>query len=150
MRALLFICLALISCSDNEVNKQLTSAELEKQQFELITIGRSLVSVSLNGLNKTSDYNNFTLSFSGTPGNNSFAYSTSSRPAVSVWQSSGTWIFNDNAETGIIRDPGTVDELNMIYSIKNGVLTISFNFSGNAFPGRIKGEQDGEWVFVLK
>ncbi len=104
--------------------------------------------VTLDGVDKLADYTAFQLVLSGTKGNTSFGYSTSGRPALSPWKSSGSWEFGTSVETQMIRDKGTADELAMTYAVTETTLSISFTFNG---PGYSRtGVVKGQWVYTFK
>lgn len=108
-----------------------------------------VASVSLDGVDKTSDYTNFQLTLSGTKGQTSFGYTTASRPALSPWKASGAWEFGTAVETQIIRDKGTADELAMTYAVSETSLQITFTYNGAGYTART-GVVKGQWVYNLK
>ena len=105
--------------------------------------------VSLDGADKTTDYSSFQLILSGTKGTTSFGYSTSGRPALSPWKSSGTWEFGSSVETQVIRDKGTADELAVTYAVTESTLQVTFTFNGDGYTGRT-GVVKGQWIFNFK
>lgn len=107
--------------------------------------------VSLDGTDRTAEYTTpgFTLVMTGTKGNTSFGYSTSGRPALSPWKSSGSWEFGTDPVTQIIRDKGTSDELNMTYTVTETTLEIKFNFQKDGYAART-GVVKGQWIFNFK
>lgn len=118
-------------------------------QFDKLKKTWKINTVSLDGTDKTADYTNFQLTFSGTKGVPPFDYSTSGRPSLSPWKSSGKWDFGTAVETQIIRDKGTADELAVSYNVTESTLTITFNFSGAGYPART-GVVSGDWSFNFK
>lgn len=118
-------------------------------QFDKLKKTWKINTVSLDGADKTADYTSFQLTVSGTKGTPPFDYSTSGRPSLSPWKSSGKWDFGTAVETQIIRDKGTADELAMTYAVTESTLTISFNFSGTGYAART-GVVSGDWVFTFK
>jgi len=103
---------------------------------------------TLDGVDKLADYVDFQLVLSGTKGNTSFGYSTSGRPALSPWKSSGSWEFGASPETQMIRDKGTADELAMTYAVTETTLSISFTFNGSGYSRT--GVVKGQWVYTFK
>ena len=93
-------------------------------------------------------YTNFTLTLSGTVGATSFGYTTTGRPALSPWPSSGSWKFDTDPLTSIIRDDGTVDKLNITYTVTDATLEITFNFQGTGYAGRVDNVK-GQWVMTF-
>jgi hypothetical protein len=106
-------------------------------------------SVSLDGTDKTTDYSSFQLTITGTKGNTSFGYSTTGRPSLSPWKSSGTWEFGTDVFSQIIRDKGTADELAITYAVTETTLQITFTFNGDGYTGRTDVVK-GLWVFNFK
>lgn len=104
--------------------------------------------VTLDNVDKLSDYTNFTLTLTGTKGNTSFGYSTANRPSLSPWKASGSWEFGASPETQMIRDKGTVDELAMTYSVNETTLSITFTFNGAGYSRT--GVVKGQWVYTFK
>lgn len=104
--------------------------------------------VKLDGVNKTTDYANFQLTIAGTPGESSFGYTSSGRPALSPWPSSGSWTFGTSPETQVVRDPASAnDKLDITYSVSDTQLQLTFNFArdGYARTSNVK----GQWVFTF-
>jgi hypothetical protein len=104
--------------------------------------------VTLDNVDKLSDYTNFTLTLTGTKGNTSFGYSTANRPSLSPWKASGSWEFGASPETQMIRDKGTADELAMTYSVNETTLSITFTFNGAGYSRT--GVVKGQWVYTFK
>ncbi len=87
--------------------------------------------VTLDGVSKKTDYSGFQLVISGTPGGASFGYTTSGRPALSAWPSSGSWNFGTNVTTDIVRDRGnTSKELPITYTVTDNTLELTFTYNG--------------------
>jgi hypothetical protein len=104
--------------------------------------------VTLDGVSKKTDYSGFQLVISGTPGATSFGYTTSGRPALSAWPSSGTWAFGSNVTTDIVRDKGnTAKELPVTYVVTENTLELTFTYNG-AGEARTN-KVTGTWVFTL-
>lgn len=117
-------------------------------QFDKLAKTWKINSVTLDGVDKTSDYTGFQLVFSGTKGSPPFNYTTSSRPSLSPWKASGTWDFGTAPETQIIRDKGTADELPVTYAVTESTLTVSFTFNGTGYTART-GVVKGAWVYTF-
>lgn len=120
-------------------------------QFDKLIKGKpwKITTATLDGVDKTSDYTGFTLTFSGTKGTPPFNYATSGRPTLSPWKASGTWDFGAAPETQIIRDIGIpADVLPVTYAVTEATLTISFTFNGAGYPART-GVVKGAWVFTF-
>jgi hypothetical protein len=110
----------------------------------------NLDNVTLDGVSKKTDYANFKLTISGTPGSASYGYSTTGRPTNSPWAASGNWTFGTDPESQIIRDAqSTSDKLDMGYAVSDASLQLTFNFNGVGYPGRASNVK-GNWVFTFK
>lgn len=104
--------------------------------------------VTLDAVSKKTDYNNFQLTITGTPGATSFGYTTSGRPALSGWPASGTWTFVSGKETTTIkRDPGGAKEVEVTYSVTETTLELSFAYTGAGETRTSKVQ--GLWSFQL-
>ncbi len=99
----------------------------------------------------TSTFTGFTLTISGTKGAASFSYSTTNRPPLSVWKSSGSWIFGTNVSTQLTRDPDNVaDKQDMNYVVSDTSLELNFAFpAGKVGYSRID-QVEGNWKFVFQ
>jgi hypothetical protein len=119
-------------------------------QFDKLIKGTpwKINTATLDGVDKTSDYTGFTLTFSGTKGSPPFNYATAGRPTLSPWKASGTWDFGAAPETQFIRDKGTADELPVTYAVTEATLTVSFTFNGAGYTART-GVVKGAWVFTF-
>jgi hypothetical protein len=121
--------------------------QLEKLSGEWSVTATS-TNVTLDGVSKKTDYANFKLTLTGTAGATSFGYTTTGRPALSPWPSTGTWTFGANPESTIIRDPDkTADTLEMTYTVSDTQLELTFTFSKQGYS-RTK-QVTGVWVFTM-
>ena len=123
-------------------------ATIEDIQLGKLSKTWTATSVKLDNVDQTG-YDNFALTLSGTAGGPVFPYSTTGRPVLGTWLSSGLWKFGASPETQIVRDPGTGDELNMTYSVTDTQLQITFTFTGDGYPGRVSNVK-GQWVFTFQ
>ncbi|MEJ0031564.1 MAG: hypothetical protein WDO15_14840 [Bacteroidota bacterium] len=88
-------------------------------------------------------YDNFKITISGTPGNNTFGYVCNGRPAMSPWPSSGTFTFSEQtAATDLTRQDG----LAVHYTVVGNTFEVTFDYNGEGFSGRVS-EIPGVWVF---
>jgi len=131
------------------------------QQVQLGKLSKTwnIVSVSLDGANRTGDFTNFKLTISGTfnananNGNGPYNFSvTGARPTPSPWPASGTWSFV-NIGTG---DSGSLirnDGVPMVYTINSsGQLTISDLICTSCDHAGAAGRTEavnGNWTFVF-
>lgn len=103
--------------------------------------------VTQDGVSKKADYTNFTLTISGTPGADTFNYTTTGRPPLSPWPASGTWKFGTTVATDIVRDSGD-KALNMNYVVSGSNLQLTFTYAGAGETARTSNVK-GVWVFTL-
>jgi hypothetical protein len=129
---------ALQSCD----KKNGPGESIEDQQLIKLSKTWTVTSVTLDGLDKTTDYANFVLTISGTAGSPPFGFSTSGAPSPSPWPSSGNWTFGTSPTTELIRD----DEVVITYSVTDTVLQLSFSYNGDGFLGRTN-SVTGPWIF---
>lgn len=110
--------------------------------------GGSNTDVTLDGVSKKADYSGFTLTLTGTAGAASYGYTTTGRPALSPWPSSGSWKFGDPIATDVVRDPGVTDkEVDMHYTVNGDQLelTFTYNHAGESRTDKVT----GVWIFRL-
>jgi hypothetical protein len=139
------VLLTYSSCKDDPATPEsITDVQLAK-----VAKTWKINTVTLDGNDRTAEYAAFQLVLSGTKGNTSFGYSTTGRPSLSPWKSSGSWQFGTAVETQMIRDKATADELAMNYTVTETTLQITFNFSGAGYAART-GVVTGNWVFTFK
>jgi len=125
------------------VTQSITDLQLTK-----LTKTWKLNTVTLDGIDKKTEYSAFQLVMSGTIGATSFGYTTIGRPSLSAWKSSGNLEFGTSAETQIIRDKGTADELPMTYTVTETTLSITFIFYGAGYSARTTSVK-GQWIFTF-
>jgi len=143
--ALVAILLTYSNCGGSKSDPEpITDVQLAK-----LTKTWKIDAVTLDGADKKADYSAFQLVLSGTKGTTSFGYSTSGRPSLSPWKSSGTWEFGTAPETQVTRDKGTGDELAMTYTVTETTLSVQFTFNGAGYTSRT-GVVKGQWVFTFK
>lgn len=97
-------------------------------------------------------YENFTLTISGTAGQDTFDYTTSGRPAgvPTPWPASGQWTFGTDFATVVIRSDYN---LPVTYSLNDAATTLqlSFDFTCGAclpYTGRTS-NVSGQWSFTF-
>jgi len=97
-----------------------------------------LSSVTVDGIDQTSLFNNMTLSFTAT------SFTTTNGGLV--WPASGTWTFKDEEGKIIVRGDGL--EVNLI-EVKDDSLNMSLTWNKNTFgPGRV-GSIAGVHIFKM-
>lgn len=119
------------------------------QQLEKLVKPWKIKSATLDGVDKTSTYTGFLLTITGTKGATSFGYSTTSRPSVSPWKASGSWIFGTDPVTMMTRDAdNAADKLDMTYSVNDTQLQINFTYTGKGYT-RTEAVA-GNWVYTFQ
>ncbi|HEX7016393.1 MAG TPA: lipocalin family protein [Cyclobacteriaceae bacterium] len=140
------MAVSLTNCGDDDDGG---SSEEEAQLGKLVGTW-TLSSASLDGTDRTTDFPGLTLTVSGTfSQGGTYAYSfTGTRPNPSPWPASGTWKFDANPSSQIIRlDDG--QKMNYSLGNSNAQLTIEFNYQGSGFAGGRIEEVAGNWQFVF-
>lgn len=145
------LVLFFANCGGSEGSKTPT----EKKQLGKLTGTWVLTQATLAGgtpADKTSDYDGFTLTLSGTFDADSeeefpYSYATTNRPDLSPWEASGDWGFGANPKTQVVRD----DDQVINYTISsNGNLTLMFTYSGDGFPSAKLAEVEGSWTLEFE
>jgi hypothetical protein len=118
------------------------------QQLDLLTKAPwKVTAVTLDGVDKKSDYANFQLTMTGTKGQTTFNFTTSGRPSLSPWPASGNFTFDGtNPATTLSRND--TPPVSVTYAATATNLTMSFQFSGNGYTARI-GNVKGVWNFTF-
>ena len=121
-------------------------------QFEKLAASWDLVSAEVDGADRTNDFVDLVLTLSGTfAENGTYNYDLAgTRPNPSPWPKSGTWKFDTDPKTAVIRDPETDSETPMTYTLTDTNLTVTFNIPDGdpGFPGGSRvGSVSGDWTF---
>jgi hypothetical protein len=103
--------------------------------------------VTLDAVSKKTDYQNFTLTLTGSAGASTYNFVKTGGPALTPFPTSGSWKFGTNPETDILIGDGD-KQLNATYSVTDSQLQITFNYQGAGEASRT-GEVKGTWVFKL-
>lgn len=98
-------------------------------------------------------YENFTLTVSGTPGQDTFNYTVTGRPAgvVTPWPASGTFTFGTDFATVIIRNDGSGVTIPVTYSVSATQLQMTFTYdcpTCTGYTGRTT-NVNGNWSFTF-
>lgn len=132
----------------------------EKQQLDKLKKTWNLQTATLEGDVRT-DFTNVTLTFGGEyqdKGTYTYSLAGTLPTPTNPWpKEGGKWKFGNDVATSMIRLDSQISsddaDLPMTYSIANGELTISFNYTGEGFAGGLAGrtsEVEGNWVFIFK
>jgi hypothetical protein len=135
----LAIILTISSCGSDPAPEE----SVKDQQLAKLTTTWKVSKVELDGTVKTTDYPNFQLIISGTPGADSFGFNANGRPGSSPWPSSGNFTFGTDPETIIVRD----DKVEMTYAVTADKLQLSFDFAGTGYPNSRVSNVKGKWIF---
>ena len=122
------------------------TVSLKDQQLKSLSQTWKCTSATLQGTAQTG-YTTFQLAISGTPGNSTFGYTTTGRPAgtkSSPWAGSGTFTFGTDPATQLTRD----DNLPVTYSVTATQLQLTFTYAGAGYDGRVNNVV-GTWVYTF-
>ena len=142
--ALLVTLLTYSGCSD----KAAPPVSVKDTQLKALSKTWKCTAATLQTTAQPGYVPNFTLTISGTPGNATFGYTCTGRPAglkSSPWPSSGTFTFGTDPAPQVTRDDAGTP-LPVTYSVSSTVLQITFNYTGVGFDGRV-GSVTGTWVY---
>lgn len=144
---LLAVATLYTSCGgDDGPTKTQEETQLDKLKADVWNIA----SASLGTTDRTGDFTNLKLTFSGNyVAGGTYGYSLSgTRPNPSPWPASGTWKFGSNVTSQIVRlddDP----DLGMNYVLTDTQLTITFTYTGAGFAGGRIEQVEGDWEFIF-
>ena len=128
--------LATIGCGSDDGGP----TEEEQQTAKLIG---TWTATTVNDGTARDDYDDFTITFTQS------TYSTSGGPVgdkALPFQNSGSWSFGTPVTSSI-----SLSSQDMTYSIVDDVLTITFTYNGDGFPGNAKtANVNGDWTFVFE
>jgi len=144
------LCLtAFVSgCSDDD--KKDPEPSLFDIQLKKMAHTWTAAEVTLNGSDKTDDYDAFVLTLAGEEGELANTYTASGRPAGSPWKAAGEWAFdfNGEVETKFQRDGGA-DAINIEYVVTEKTLQLTFAFAGDGYAAKTN-DATGTWVFKFE
>ena len=131
----IFLLFFILSCGNNkQPDLELTDPlDIQANLLNGKWILKNETSATRDG-SVVSDFKNLTLSFSGSS-NSGGTYSTSNSIDSDVWQNSGTWSFQNNEKSKLLRN----DNVLMNISVTQTTLRISFTVEG--------GLKVGNWIF---
>lgn len=131
----IFLLFFIISCGNNkQPDLELTDPlDIQANLLNGKWILKNETSATRDG-SVVSDFKNLTLSFSGSS-NSGGTYSTSNSIDSDVWPNSGTWSFQNNEKSKLLRN----DNILMNISVTQTTLRISFTVEG--------GLKVGNWIF---
>ncbi len=131
----IFLLFFILSCGNNkQPDLELTDPlDIQANLLNGKWILKNETSATRDG-SVVSDFKNLTLSFSGSS-NSGGTYSTSNSIDSDVWPNSGTWSFQNNEKSKLLRN----DNVLMNISVTQTTLRISFTVEG--------GLKVGNWIF---
>jgi hypothetical protein len=135
--------LLLSGCGSEE------SISTQSKQLKKLSATWIVTNATMGGTNYTADYADFELTLSGSTNSSVYAYGVSGRPEISPWPSGGTWIFGSDAKTTLVRDSGTVDAVQIAYTVSDTQLTITFNFAGEGYNAGRVNSVSGDWSYTF-
>ena len=128
--ALLGVCLASIRCGSDPA----PATTAQDDQIKKLAKTWAIKTVTFNNIDQLTAYKNFTLTMSGTKGQEPFDYSTTGRPTTSPWAATGKFKFSPtDFATVVIRDDL---DLAVTYSVTDTKLQMTFVYPGAGFAGR--------------
>lgn len=138
---------------ESTISEEIEVTDNEQSHLERLATEWNLSSATLEGTDRTADFNNLQMTINGqfNGAGGTYAYSfTGSRPNPSPWPASGTWQFDANPVSQIVR---LDDGQKISYTLENGdtqlTLTLEFNYQGAGFAGSRIQEVGGNWKFVF-
>lgn len=136
----------LMSCDEDNGG----GSSEEQTQLDKLTDTWTVSSVTLDGTDRTNDFPGLVLTISGTYAvNGTYAFSfAGTRPNPSPWPASGTWKFDANPNSQIIRLDDS-QKINYTLGSNNAQLTLEFNYQGSGFAGGRVEVVNGNWQFVF-
>lgn len=102
----------------------------QDEQLKKLSQTWKKTSVTVDGSAPDVSYDNFTLTISGNPGDNTFNFSTAGRPSLSPWPASGTFTFGTDFATVVNRD----DDVVFTYSVSATQLSLTFTYPPPSCP----------------
>lgn len=107
-------------------------------------------SVTYQGAAPTLDHSKFTLTITGSHGNNTLQYSVTGRPTgPSAWPASGTFTFGTDVKQELIRNDSNGD-VPVHYNVTDTQLTMDFTFANeNAYNAGRTANVGGDWTFTF-
>lgn len=136
------VLLALSSCKKDDESPNETAIRLAELSKSWTVTSATKDDIEMAG------YENLQVILSGNS-STTFIYTVTGRPDLSPWPIGGIWQFGENMNARIIRDPGTNDEIEIIYTLEDNVLTLEFDFSGDGYASGRTESTSGYWMFKL-
>lgn len=139
--------LVLSSCGGDDNEKSEEELQLDKLRGTW-----TLSSVQNDGVDRTDEYPNMSITLSGTytsGGTYNLASVADEWPSISPWKATDTWKFApDNVGTIIVRQ---IDLQAMNYSLSNSdnTLTIEFTYGGQGYNNGRTESVGGNWKFTF-
>jgi hypothetical protein len=125
----------------------------EETQLAALKKTWNIVSAEQDGVERTSEFTNFTLTISGNFNSNSpkgpYAFTIGGTyPEPSPWPNGTTWEFGSNVTGELVRNPGTED-LAMEYTLTGNTLEIRFECANCDYAGSRVASAQGPWTFTF-
>jgi len=148
--------LVLGSCGSDGNEKSEEEVQLEKLKGTW-----TMTSVQNDGVDRSDEYPNMTLTLNGAYTENGTynlasdvddndATTQNDWPSVSPWKAIDTWKFNADNASGIIIRQGDLQALNYTLASSDTQLTIDFNYGGPGFNNNSRTTSvNGNWKFTF-
>src|SRR5690606_12672103 len=136
---------------ESTISDEIEVTDNEQSYFERLATEWNLTSATLDDTDRTADFSNMQMAitghFNGAGGTYNFSLS-GARPNPSPWPASGTWEFDTDPSSQIIR---LTDGQKITYTLANGdtQLTFEFNYQGAGYAGSRIQQVAGNWKFVF-
>jgi len=146
---LLSLSIFFVSCGGDD-----PSTSEEETQLDKLKSAWTLQSVNNDGADRTDEYENMTLTISGTfTTNGTYNYTSTATkwPSVSPWKAIDTWKFKtDFVSSTIVRQIDLL-EMNYVLSNNDNTLTLTFDYpdSGAGFNNSRTETVAGGWTFTF-
>jgi hypothetical protein len=130
-----------MGCDGGENSKKSETDE----QIEKLNGTWNATTVTLDGTTPALDHSDFSITISGSAGNDQVNYTVTGRPeGPSPWNSSGIFTFDaSNVKQKLIRE----DDIPVSYSVTDGTLVLDFTFSGTPYDAGRVSNVSGNWHF---
>jgi len=147
--------LVLNGCGGDDPEKSEEEVQLDKLRGTW-----TMSSVENDGVDRSDEYPNMTVSFAGTftsGGTYNFtsivddlnASTPDDWPSISPWKASDAWKFNTSTPSTLIVRQSDLQDMTYTLSNSDSQLSIEFNYSGPGFNNGRTESVSGNWVFTF-
>ncbi len=143
---IIFLSLAIMAIACKDENDPVSEENIQLEKLSSTWVATEVTKDEIGD----GGYDNFRLILSGNPESQVFTYAVIGRPEMSPWLAGGTWRFGSQVASQIVRDPGTVDEVQITYTLSETTLTLEFDFTGEGYPNGRTESLEGTYRFTLQ